>query len=137
MASWTKMRCSEFYIFSRMLVRLVIFYLPAFPLFLPPPTSPSRILLLSTIMAAANILTSPPRVRHCQTLSKWLQLLNLSHLEGHFEGYPLRKIASFWDVQLTTVRQSESTGQRFKCQLVLLSLCCCTFVGCNTFGVER
>ena len=86
-------------------------------LFLSLPLSPSSLSpSLSTIMAAANILTSPPRVRHCQTLAEWLQLLNLLHLEPHFEGYSLSKVATFWDVQLTSVRWycfglGSSTGQ--------------------------
>ena len=103
--------CSSSYSSNTLLFSLFL-SLPLSASFFPPS--------LSTIMAAANILTSPPRVRHCQTLAEWLQLLNLSHLEPHFEGYSLSKVATFWDVQLTSVRWycfgvGSSTGKSRSC----------------------
>ena len=59
---------------------------------------------ISTIMAAAILLPSPPAVRHAQSVSEWLSLLQLSSLEDRFRDYTLDTISTLWDIQLTTVR---------------------------------
>ena len=69
----------------------------------PPPLLP----LLphpSTIMAAASLLPPPPPVSHASSLSEWLKLLQLEHLEGKLAEYSLQKLTKFWDIELTSVR---------------------------------
>lgn len=57
----------------------------------------------SNLMAAVSLLAPPPSVGHASTMVEWLGLLDLLELEGKFAGYSLRKIATLWDIELTSV----------------------------------
>lgn len=54
-------------------------------------------------MAAVSLLPDPPKVGHAHSLSEWLHLLNLSHLEEKFKGYALRRVSNLWDIELASV----------------------------------
>lgn len=63
-----------------------------------------------TIVTNLSILSPPPRVREAKTIQEWLSLLNLSHLEGYFENYDLKKVSSLWEIQISTVLGVEEIG---------------------------
>ena len=62
----------------------------------------------SNLMAAVALLPEPPKVGHTHSISEWLQLLNLSQLERKFQGYTLKRVSNFWDIELTSVSQSNA-----------------------------
>ena len=54
-------------------------------------------------MAAVSLLPDPPKVGHAQSVAEWLQLLQLSQLERNFQGYTLKRVSNFWDIELVSV----------------------------------
>jgi hypothetical protein len=54
-------------------------------------------------MAAVSLLPDPPKVGHAHTVSEWLDVLNLIHLEEKFRGYTLKRVSNFWDIELASV----------------------------------
>ncbi len=62
--------------------------------------------IISNLMAAVSLLAPPPSCGHASTVVEWLGLLDLLELEGKFLSYSLKKIATLWDIELTSVRKA-------------------------------
>ena len=57
----------------------------------------------SNLMAAVSLLPPPPDLDHVTSVAQWLELLELSHLEGKFSDYSLERLSGFWEVELAAV----------------------------------